>query len=302
MVIVAALYNFISLSDPESLRQKLKALTKEHNISGTLLLALEGINGTVAGSRKAIDALKEFFIQEKLFDTMEYKESYAESDPFYRMKVKIKAEIVTLGQPDARPSEIVGTYVNPKEWNELIVDPDVTVIDVRNDYEVEIGTFKNALNPQTENFKQFPDFVSKFLDPKKHKKIAMCCTGGIRCEKASSYMKKMGFSEVYHLKGGILKYLEEVKAEQSLWEGDCFVFDQRVSVKHGLELGAFNLCRGCGFPLAPEDKNSPEFQKGVSCSRCFHARTEKQKASALMRQKQMDLAKSKGQKHLGQTI
>lgn len=301
MFVVAALYKFISLSSEcvEALSLKLKALTTEKDISGTLLLATEGINGTVAGSREAIDALKALFISENIFTGMEYKESSASNNPFHRMKVKIKSEIVTLGQPDARPSEIAGTYVNPEQWNSLLNDPEILVLDVRNDYEVELGTFKNSLNPKTTSFREFPRFVSENLDINQHKKIAMSCTGGIRCEKASSYMKKAGFSEVYHLKGGILKYLEEIPAEQSLFEGECFVFDNRVSVAHGLKPGNFDLCHGCGFPITNEDQNSQNFQKGVCCPRCFDKRTKKQKASAKDRQKQMELAKSQGRKHLG---
>jgi len=301
MFVVAALYKFISLSEERvhALCLKLKNLTTENDISGTLLLALEGINGTVAGSREAIDALQALFIKEDIFHDMEYKESSASKNPFHRMKVKIKNEIVTLGQPDARPSEIVGTYVNPKEWNNLLKDPSVLVLDVRNDYEVELGTFKNSLNPKTTSFREFPRFVSENLDTSKHKKIAMSCTGGIRCEKASSYMKKAGFEEVYHLKGGILKYLEEVPLALSLFEGECFVFDNRVSVAHELKPGTFDLCHGCGFPITSQDQDSHHFQKGVCCPRCFDKRTKKQKASAKDRQKQMDLAKNLGRKHLG---
>lgn len=301
MFVVAALYKFISLSKEhvEDLCLKLKALTSEQDMSGTLLLASEGINGTVAGSREAIDALKALFIIENIFDGMEYKESFASKNPFHRMKVKIKKEIVTLGQPEARPSEIVGTYVNPEQWNDLLNDPEILVLDVRNDYEVELGTFKNSLNPRTMSFREFPQFVNQNLDINHHKKIAMSCTGGIRCEKASSYMKKAGFSEVYHLKGGILKYLEEIPQEKSLFEGECFVFDNRVSVAHGLKPGNFDLCHGCGFPITNEDQSSENFQKGVCCPRCFDKRTKKQKASAKDRQKQMELAKSQGRKHLG---
>jgi UPF0176 protein len=301
MFVVAALYKFFSMTTDqvEALRLKLKALTTHKDISGTLLLASEGINGTVAGSREAIDALRNLFIDENIFADMEYKESHAAKNPFHRMKVKIKKEIVTLGEPEARPSEIVGTYVDPHNWNNLLKDPDVIVLDVRNDYEVELGTFKNSLNPKTQTFREFPRFVSENLDKSKHKKIAMSCTGGIRCEKASSYMKKAGFSEVYHLKGGILKYLEQIPASESLFEGECFVFDNRVSVAHGLEAGTFDLCHGCGFPITSEDQGSDLFQKGICCPRCFDKRTKKQKASARDRQKQMEIAKNQGRKHLG---
>jgi UPF0176 protein len=301
MFVVAALYKFTSFSKPalEALSTKLKLLSHEQNLSGTLLLAHEGINGTVAGSRAGINMLKELLKQEALFENMEYKESSAKENPFHRMKVKIKKEIVTLGQPTANPSILVGDYVAPKDWNKLLNDPEITVIDVRNDYEVEMGTFENSLNPGTTNFKEFPEFVAKNLDPKIHKKIAMSCTGGIRCEKASSYMKYLGFEEVYHLKGGILKYLEEIKPSESLYKGECFVFDQRVSLGHGLQEGEFDLCHGCGYPLHDSDKKSPSYEKGVSCARCDNKRSEKQKASAKNRQRQMDLAKASGRKHLG---
>jgi UPF0176 protein len=299
MIIVAALYKFKSLTDTQALCIKLKNLTQSNNILGTLLIAEEGINGTVAGSREAIDALKLFFINENLFDDMEYKESSSDNNPFYRMKVKIKKEIVTLGKPEAKPSEIAGTYISAKDWNNLIQDPEVTVIDVRNDYEIEVGTFKNSINPKTSSFKEFPDFVSTHLDPKKHKKIAMSCTGGIRCEKASSFMKQQGFSEVYHLKGGILKYLEEIEPEKSLYHGECFVFDQRVSVSHGLNKGTHDLCHGCGMPLKAHEKESKYYQKGICCPKCIDERSDKQKASAKSRQQQMTLAKLHGSKHLG---
>lgn len=298
MIIVAALYKFVSVLEPQAMCTRLKNLCKEQNIFGTLLVAHEGINGTVAGSRSGIDRLKALLEDEGFID-MEYKESMAPSNPFCRMKVKLKKEIVTLGCPEAKPSEIVGTYVSPKQWNELLNDPEVVLIDVRNDYEVELGTFKNALNPKTTSFREFPEYVNTKLDPLKHKKVAMACTGGIRCEKASSYMKKMGFADVYHLKGGILQYLQDVEPAQSLWEGECFVFDNRVTVDHDLKVGSYDLCHGCRFPISAEDKASPHFVKGVTCPRCVNNRSEAQKASAQARQKQIDLAKAQGRQHIG---
>lgn len=298
MFVVAALYKFATIVAPEELCAKLKDFTKEHDIFGTLLVASEGINGTVAGSRASIDRLKAYLLNDGRFADMEYKESFASTNPFCRMKVKLKKEIVTLGKPEAKPSEIVGTYVSAEQWNILLADPEVMVIDVRNNYEVEIGTFKGAINPKTESFREFPNFVEN-LELNKETKIAMMCTGGIRCEKASSYMKHIGFSEVYHLKGGILQYLEDIRPEQSQWEGECFVFDNRVSVDHELKVGSYDLCHGCRLPICEADKLSPHFVKGVTCPRCFDKRSEEQKASAKSRQKQIDLAKAQGRKHLG---
>lgn len=298
MTVIAALYKFASLPDYKELRLSLIKLCEENNIKGSLLLAEEGINGTVAASREGIDALKNFLHSDLRFLGVEYKESFAKENPFRRMKVKLKKEIVTLGQPQAKPSEIVGTYVGPAEWNELIKDPEVTVIDVRNDYEVELGTFFRAINPKTDSFREFPDFVAKNLDPEKNKKIAMMCTGGIRCEKASSFMKKQGFMEVYHLKGGILQYLEDTPKPDSLWQGECFVFDNRVTVDHDLKPGQYELCHGCRFPIDQEAKASPLFEEGVSCPRCHGQRSEKQVESSRCRQKQISLAKKRGQSHL----
>jgi UPF0176 protein len=231
--VVAALYQFVTLEDHAQMREPLLAECKRLNIIGTLLLAREGINGTIAGSREGIDAILAYLRSDARLSGLEHKESFTTSVPFKRMKVRLKKEIVTLGVPGIDPNEKVGTYVSPEQWNELINDPSVIVIDTRNDYEVQAGTFKNAINPRTRSFRQFPDFVKSELGDAKNRKIAMCCTGGIRCEKASSYMLEQGFKEVYHLKGGILKYLEEVPSEQSLWEGDCFVFDDRGVVGHG---------------------------------------------------------------------
>jgi UPF0176 protein len=298
-VVVAALYHFISLENREVLRERLFNLCQDNKIKGTLLLAHEGINGTVASSREGIDVLKNFLIAEGLFDGMEYKESFSDNMPFYRIKVRLKKEIVTLGVPQADPTVQVGQYLGPKEWDQLLQDPDVVLIDTRNDYEFQIGTFKNALNPGTQSFREFPEFVEKNLQNQTQKKIAMFCTGGIRCEKASSYMLMKGFENVYHLKGGILKYLEETPAEESSWEGECFVFDHRVSIKHGLELGEHKLCHGCRNPISPEEEESPFYERGVSCSKCYDITSLEHKNSARQRQHQIDIAKTQGLQHLG---
>lgn len=295
-VIVAALYQFKPLPNFQDLEKRLKDLCNDLKIKGILLLAEEGINGTVAGSRTAIDHLRRFLLEH--FDNLEYKESWAEEMPFHRMKVRLKKEIVTLGVPEVNPCESVGTYVAPKDWNNLISEPDVLLIDVRNDYEVKIGTFEGALNPKTQNFREFPEFV-KTLDKTKHRRIAMCCTGGIRCEKASSYMLSQGFEEVYHLKGGILKYIEKISPEKSLWEGECFVFDGRVAVGHNLELGEAKSCYGCRTPLSTSERQSPFYERGVSCHHCYHLTSPEKKNSARHRQMQVDLAQQRGTKHIG---
>lgn len=295
-IVVAALYQFKPLPHFQELLQPLIDLCKDLKIKGILLLAEEGINGTVAGSRAAIDDLHHFLCGH--FDNLEYKESWAEKMPFHRMKVRIKKEIVTLGVPHINPSKSVGTYVAPEEWNHLISEPDILLIDVRNDYEVKIGTFEGALNPKTQNFREFPDFV-KTLDKTKHRRVAMCCTGGIRCEKASSYMLSQGFEEVYHLKGGILKYLETIPSEESLWEGECFVFDGRVAVGHNLELGEATACYGCRSPLSLEECQSPFYERGVSCPHCYDLTSPEKKKAARQRQLQEDIAQRRGTKHIG---
>ena len=297
--IVAALYKFASLPDYRELQPALLDFCIGHDLKGTLLLAEEGINGTVAGSREAIDALMAYLRSDPRLADIEHKESFAEKTPFYRMKVRLKKEIVTLGVPGINPNNKVGTYVAPEDWNALISDPDVIVIDTRNDYEYDIGTFKGAIDPHTTTFREFPDYVEKHLDPAKHKKVAMFCTGGIRCEKASSFMMEQGFEEVYHLQGGILKYLENVPAEESLWQGECFVFDQRVAVRHGLELGEYDQCHACRHPLSPEEMQSPQYVAGISCPYCHDKLTAEKRASVAERQKQISLAKRRGEAHLG---
>lgn len=297
--VVAALYHFTRIEDPAALQPQLREVCDKNGILGTLLLAREGINGTIAGSRAGIDAVLQFIRNLPDMAALEHKESFAEAQPFYRMKVRLKKEIVTIGIADVDPNDVVGTYVEPKDWNAVISDPDTVVIDTRNDYEVKIGTFKNAVDPQTQSFRQFPDYVQSHYDPAKHKKVAMFCTGGIRCEKASAYMKKLGFEEVYHLKGGILKYLEEMPKEDSLWQGDCFVFDQRVSVGHGLETGDYVLCPSCREPVGAAGRQSVQYEEGVSCPNCHDTLSDEKRAAARERQKQIKLAEARGEKHIG---
>ncbi|MEL6938467.1 MAG: rhodanese-related sulfurtransferase [Cyanobacteria bacterium J06598_1] len=270
---VATFYKFVALPDFADMQQPLKDCCQSQAVKGTVLLAAEGINGTIAGTREGIDAVFAHIQSDPRLIEIDIKESLAKEPPFAKLKVRLKKEIVTIGLPEVSPTKQVGTYVLPAEWNNIIADPEVTVIDTRNDYEVGLGTFQGAKNPQTEVFNEFPDYVKENLDPTKNKKVAMFCTGGIRCEKASSYMLSQGFEEVYHLKGGILKYLEEVPKENSLWEGECFVFDERVAIKHGLKTGSYAMCYACGHPVSPADKNEPSYESEVSCSHCIETAT-----------------------------
>jgi UPF0176 protein len=283
--VVAAFYKFVPLLDCVAMRSRLLEYCQIQGINGTILLAEEGINGTIAGSRQAIDLVLVHLKSDPRLADLHHKESIAEVRPFERMKVKVKREIVTLGQSQVNLARGVGTYVAPAEWNALISDPDVMVIDTRNDYEVSIGTFQGAINPQTTSFREFPDYVRQ-LDPNKHLKIAMFCTGGIRCEKASAYLLSQGFQQVYHLKGGILNYLEAVPQTESLWQGECFVFDDRVAVQHGLEPGTYNLCRSCGHPISDADKASPDYEVGVCCPHCIGALTQEKRDRQTERQRQ----------------
>ena len=288
---VAALYHFTRLNDFEQLKAPLQAMCDMLEIKGTILLAREGINGTVSGTDQAISDMLEFLRADPRLIDLEHKESRGTEVPFYRMKVRLKKEIVTMGVDGVDPNDIVGTYVDPKDWNDLISDPDVVLIDTRNDYEVEIGTFEGAINPNTETFREFPKWVEDNKERLKKPKVAMFCTGGIRCEKASSYMKQQGYDDVYHLKGGILKYLEHVKEESSLWNGDCFVFDQRVAVGHGLKESDYDQCYACRYPITDEEKLHPLYVKGVSCPRCHNKMSEDQRERFAERQKQIELAK-----------
>lgn len=296
--ICAALYKFVELNDFETLRQPLYDVMAKHHVKGTLLLAREGINGTICGTRDAIDSVLAWLRNDSRFADLEHKESFSEAQAFYRTKVKLKREIVTMGVDWIDPKNVVGTYVKPSNWNALIQDPEVLLIDTRNDYEYAVGTFRGAVNPKTESFRDFPEYVQQHLDKTKHKKVAMFCTGGIRCEKSTAYLKELGFDEVYHLQGGILKYLEEVPAEESTWEGECFVFDQRVTVKHGLAQGSYDQCYACRMPITDEEKLSEYYQKGVSCPHCFDKTTPDQKERFAEREKQIQLAKQRGEKHI----
>lgn len=298
-LVVCALYLFVELADYEALQAPLQVQMDANNLRGTLLLAREGINGTVAGSKTGIDAILAWLKQDPRFAGISYKFSYNEDVPFHRAKVKLKKEIVTMGVENIDPTRIVGTYVKPAEWNSLISDPDVTVIDTRNEYEINVGTFKHAINPHTSSFREFPEYVKTHLDPKQNKKVAMFCTGGIRCEKSTAYLKQMGFDDVYHLEGGILKYLEEVPEDDSLWQGECFVFDNRVTVDHQLERGKYEQCHACRMPITSEDMQSNAYVAGVSCPHCIDQQTPDQKQRFLERQKQVQLAKQRGESHIG---
>lgn len=298
-IVVCALYHFVRLDNFQALQKPLLALMLDQGVKGTLLLAAEGINGTIAGSREAVDSVLAWLRNDPRLSALDTKESFDEENPFYRSKVKLKKEIVTMGVEGIDPNRKVGTHIEPKDWNALISQEDVLLIDTRNDYEVEIGTFEGAVNPHTTTFREFPDYVKKHLDPDKHKKVAMFCTGGIRCEKSTAYLKESGFDEVYHLKGGILKYLEEVPAEQTMWQGECFVFDNRVSVNHDLQKGDYDQCHACRLPITDEDKQSDKYEIGVSCPRCFGSRSAEDVEHFRERQRQIDLAAARGEVHLG---
>lgn len=298
-IIVATFYKFIVLEDYAKFRPELVGLCNKNNIKGTILLACEGINATVSGDRQAIDDLMAFLQKDDRFDNMEYKESLFEKDPFYRMKVKLKKEIVSLGIPGTDPNNMTGKYVSSSEWNELISDPDIMLIDVRNQYETEIGSFKNATLPNTETFRDFPEYVKTNLDPGKHRKVAMFCTGGIRCEKASAYMLEQGFEEVYQLHGGILRYLEEIAEKDSLWNGDCFVFDGRVAVNQDLKKGEYEACYSCRKPVSANDRKSEFYIEGISCPNCYELLSPERRIRLQERQKQVRLAEEKNQQHIG---
>lgn len=303
---VAALYRFSRLDNYRDLREPLERLCRQHGIGGTLLLAQEGVNGTIAGTPEGIDAVLAAIRALPDCAEVDVKLSAASTMPFHRMKVRLKREIVTMGQPGIDPRSVVGTYVEPSEWNELISDPETIVIDTRNDYEVAVGTFSRAINPETVSFREFPDWFrrerERLLGQGKPPKVAMFCTGGIRCEKSTAFLKQEGIEDVFHLKGGILKYLEVMPEEQSLWEGECFVFDQRVTVGHGLVEGSCTLCHACRRPVKPEELASPHYEEGVSCQACYHERTEEQRASYRERHRQELLAKAKGRAHVGASL
>jgi len=299
--LVAALYKFVQLDDFQSIQSPLLEKCKAEDVYGTLLLAREGINGTIAGPEIGIRNVLDFISADNRIGPIAHKESWAGEIPFLRMRVRLKKEIVTMGVPTVNPNATVGTYVKPEDWNALISDPDVLVIDTRNDYEVEIGTFKGAVDPKTTSFREFPKWAQEagLVSGNQKQKVAMFCTGGIRCEKSTAYLLDQGVEEVYHLQGGILKYLETVPEQDSLWEGQCFVFDQRVSVGHGLAQGEYDLCNACRRAIDDQDKASPKYQKGISCPKCYGTLSEKQLERFASRQKQMELAKARGEVHLG---
>ncbi|MDX2478621.1 MAG: rhodanese-related sulfurtransferase [Gammaproteobacteria bacterium] len=298
-IAVAALYQFVTLDDYKQLRQPLLDCMLKHEIKGTFLLAREGINGTVAGDRSAIEALLEWLRSDQRFKSVSCKFSYHQEVPFYRTRVKLKKEIVTMGVEGIDPRRSVGTYIEPEHWNALISDPDVTVIDTRNLYETQIGSFQNAVAPETGSFREFPEFVKNNLSVNKNRKVAMFCTGGIRCEKSTAYLKQQGFDEVYHLQGGILKYLETIPEEESLWQGECFVFDNRVAVNHALEQGRYSQCHACRMPITEADKESDHYHPGVSCPKCYEKTTEQQRTRFAERHKQIELARQRGEDHIG---
>jgi UPF0176 protein len=303
LYLTAAFYKFVELANFEERRVPLQAFCEQHRVKGTILLAREGINSTIAGAPDDVHAVLAYLRSDPLLADLQHKESFAERPPFNRMKVRLKREIVTMGVPGTDPNLIVGTYVKPEDWNALIADPDVVVVDTRNDYEVAIGTFRGAIDPHIRTFSELPawaaqaDVLRANANGKKPK-VAMFCTGGIRCEKSTAYMRAQGYDEVYHLEGGILKYLETVAPEQSQWDGTCFVFDERVSVDHGLTPGTHKLCRGCRMPLEEGALESPLFELGVSCPRCHAGTSEVQKNRARERQRQWELAKARGAEHI----
>lgn len=295
---VAAFYHFATMADPATTRDALEVVARKAEIVGTILVAPEGVNGTIAGSANGISKVLEAIRALPGLANLTHKTSQSAERPFRRLKVRLKKEIVTLGVPDLNPSENAGTYVKPEAWNALITDPDVVVIDTRNDYEVGLGTFKGAVNPETQAFGELPGWLDANADALAGKKVAMFCTGGIRCEKSTALMRHRGFDTVYHLEGGILKYLEQVPEAESEWEGECFVFDERVSVGHGLVPGPYELCRGCRHPVGDAERASPTFQAGVSCPACHDQSSDEQKARFAERQRQMDLAVARGDIHL----
>ena len=302
-IVIGALYKFVQLSEIDSLRKSLIDTLNQYGVKGSILLAPEGINGTVAGSRAGIDALLDWLDGDVRFGNLIYKESFATENPFRRVKVKLKKEIVSIGLSDVNPIQAVGTYVDPEDWNTLIADPDVVLIDARNEYEVRMGTFLGADDPKTQSFSDLPQYLDEHLDKHvedgAHTRVAMFCTGGIRCEKSTSYLKKKGFDEVYHLRGGILKYLATVPKADSMWQGECFVFDERVSVNQQLHRGSYELCRACRMPVSEEEQKNVDYVPGVSCPHCIELKSEEDRIRFREREKQMNLASQRGEIHIG---
>ena len=300
-ILVATLYKFFKVDDLVALQNQLYAICNKNNVMGTILIANEGVNGTISAKPKEIEETLISIQKDDRFSEIEVKYSSANKQPFHKMRVRLKKEIVTIGLPEINPNKTVGTYVKPEEWNDIISDPDVILIDTRNKFEIKIGSFKNALDPRTTSFRDFPEWVKKFKQDKENtnKKIAMYCTGGIRCEKASSLMKEDGFNEVYHLQGGILKYLEQVEKEKSLWEGECFVFDDRVCLTENLEVGSYKMCFACRMPITEDELNDDRYEEGISCLYCYDKTTKDKKERFESRQKQIELSKLRGEKHIG---
>ena len=301
-IIVTALYHFVRLENYKDLRQPLLDIMLKNDVRGTLLLASEGINGTIAGKRTGTDNVLNWLREDSRLSDFDSKESFTNNMPFYRTKVKLKKEIVTMGVQGIDPKLKVGRYVQPKDWNKLISDPETILIDTRNDYEYQIGTFKKAVNPDTNTFREFPQYVKDNLDPKKHKKVAMFCTGGIRCEKSTAFLMEQGFEDVFHLQGGILKYLEEVPEDETMWQGECFVFDNRVAVNHDLQKGSYEQCFACRYPITKEEMQSEYYQEGVSCPHCYDNISAEQKQRFAEREKQVLLAKQRGEEHIGGSV
>lgn len=296
---VAAFYRFARLHDFQALQAPLQQLCLDQDLLGTILLAAEGVNGTIAGRRQGVEQVLEWLRADPRLADLDAKISWAGEQPFHRMKVRLKKEIVSLGRPDVSPLEAVGEYVSPEHWNELIQREDVRVIDTRNEYEVHLGSFVGAEDPHTRSFRDFPAWAESNLDPQRDRHVAMFCTGGIRCEKSTALLRKMGFENVYHLEGGILNYLERTRPEDSLWQGDCFVFDNRVTVDHQLRQGDLEVCPACRMPVTEEDRNSPYFELHVSCPQCFDRLTPERREGLLERARQLELARQRGEKHLG---
>ena len=300
---VAALYKFSEIHNPLEIQISLKKTLKELSIYGTILVGSEGINGTIASvDKENLNRALIYLRGLKGFEDLDIKFSDSKKNPFIRLKIKLKDEIVTIGDKSIDPLKTVGEYVKPEDWNSLLQEDDILLIDTRNDYEYSIGTFRDSINPKTKKFRDFPKWLKEqdfTKEDKNNKKVAMFCTGGIRCEKASSLMKNEGFKKVYHLKGGVLKYFESVSKDKSLWDGECFVFDDRVSVKHDLSIGDYDMCHGCRMPITENDKKTKKYIRGVACPNCFDQTTEEQKSRYKSRQKQMELAKQRNQKHLG---
>ena len=301
--LVMAFYGFTAMKDLPGLQQELKALAQQEGVLGTILLAEEGVNGTISGPDAGVQAVLERLRQLPGLGGLEAKFSRAEQQTFHRLKVRLKREIVTMGCPTVKPAEQVGTYVPPAQWDALIADPETLVVDTRNRYEVEVGSFTGAIDPGTDSFREFPAWVEETLRPlvqeKQPKAIAMFCTGGIRCEKSTAYLLQQGFENVHHLQGGILRYLEEIPEEDSSWQGECYVFDQRVSVNHQLEPGSYSLCHACGLPVSPAQRLQPSYREGISCPHCIERFTDSDRQRFAERQRQMQLARERGQRHLG---